>query len=127
MGVALIAGPLIHFLPAAVVPSTLRPLDHYVGTEGSVVGAAFGLGLIWASRDPRGNLFWVHLALLYGVLVIAGEVAAKLTQGRDLQLAPLVYGAAVTGLVLALYPQRARPQAPAAPPAEEPAASKSEV
>ena len=117
VGLGLIAGSVIHFLPTSSVPTSLQPLDRYVGTQGSVVGAVFGLGLLLAALNPHRNLNWVYLGVAYGVLL----VAAELWTSRD--LAGIVWGLATAALLLALHPTRPRrpavvPGAPPPPPAE---------
>jgi hypothetical protein len=121
IGLALIGGALTVLLPGALVPDTFRPLDHYVGTEGSVVGAVFGIGLVWAAVNPAGNRLWVHLALVYSVLLVVRELTNP-SNGKSISLAPIVFGLASLALLLALYPGfgRRKPvpaSAPAPPPA----------
>jgi hypothetical protein len=103
IGLALVGGALTQLVPASLVPDTFKPLDHYVGTEGSVVGAVFGLGLIWAAFRPGANRIWVHLAMLYGILLIVRE-ATHPSNGTSPSLAPIVFGLASIALLLALYP-----------------------
>ncbi len=103
IGLALLGGALTVLMPSSLVPDTFRPLDHYVGTEGSVVGAVFGLGLIWAAFRPGANRVWVHLAMLYGILLIVRE-ATHPSNGTSPSLAPIVFGLASIALLLALYP-----------------------
>jgi hypothetical protein len=103
IGLALLGGALTVLAPSSLVPDTFRPLDHYVGTEGSVVGAVFGLGLIWAAFRPGASRVWVHLAMLYGILLIVRE-ATHPSNGTSPSLAPIVFGLASIALLLALYP-----------------------
>jgi hypothetical protein len=103
IGVALLGGALTVLVPSSFVPDTFRPLDHYVGTEGSVVGAVFGLGLIWAALKPGSKRVWVHLAILYGILLLAREAILANT-GTPPSLAPILFGLATLALLLALYP-----------------------
>jgi len=103
IGLALIGGALTVILPGALVPDTFRPLDHYVGTEGSVVGAVFGLGLCWAAVNPGANRLWVHLAMLYALLLIVRELTNP-SNGKSVSLAPIIFGGASLLLLLALYP-----------------------
>lgn len=124
IGLALIGGALTVLVPSSLVPDTFRPLDHYVGTEGSVVGAVFGLGLVWAAVNPAGNRLWVHLAMLYAVLLIVRELINP-SNGKSVSLAPIIFGAASLALLLALYPGfgRRRPAAAIPPPAPAPVTS----
>jgi len=104
IGLALIGGALTVLVPSALVPDTFRPLDHYVGTEGSVVGAVFGLGLVWAAVNPAGNRLWLHLALLYSVLLVVRELINP-SNGKSISLAPIIFGLSSLALLLALYPR----------------------
>jgi hypothetical protein len=117
IGLALVGGTLTVLLPTQLVPDTFQPLDHYVGTEGSVVGGVFGLGLIWAARHPAGNRIWIHLAMLYSVLLLAREAILSMN-GKPASLAPIVFGVATLALLLALYPGFGRkpPVSAVAPP-----------
>jgi hypothetical protein len=119
IGVALVAGALIHYLPRAIVPETLRPLDSYVGTEGSVVGAVFGVAVCRAALTRPVPVFWVWLTIAYAFAVAAFEVIAHFTIGRAISLAPIIFGVLSGALLLALlYPQQRR--APAPPQRQEP-------
>jgi len=117
IGLALVGGALTVLVPAALVPDTFRTLDQYVGTEGSVVGGVFGLGLIWAARHPAGNRIWIHLAMLYSILLLAWEAILSMN-GKPASLAPIVFGVASLALLLALYPGFGRkpPVSAVAPP-----------
>jgi len=114
IGLALLGGALTVLVPSALVPDTFLPLDHYVGTEGSVVGAVFGLGLIWAAFRPGANRLWVHLAILYGILLMVRE-ATHPSRGTSPSLQPILFGLASVALLLALYPGFRR-QPKAVPP-----------
>lgn len=124
IGLALLGGALTVLFPARLVPDTLRPLDQYVGTEGSVVGAVFGLGLISAAVNPSANRLWVHLAMLYSILLLVRE-ATRAVNGDPARLAPIIFGLATFALLLALYPGfgRRRPAAAIPPPAQAPVTS----
>lgn len=119
IGLALIGGAITVLLPSALVPDTFRPLDHYVGTEGSVVGAVFGLGLVWAAVNPAGNRLWLHLALLYSVLLVVRELTNP-SNGKSISLAPIIFGLASLALLLALYPGFGRRKPAEAPPPAAP-------
>src|SRR5437868_4924298 len=98
IGLALIGGALTVLVPSSLVPDTFRPLDHYVGTEGSVVGAAFGLGLIWAAFRPGRNRIWVHLAMLYGILLMVRE-GTHPSNGTSPSLQPILFGLATVAVL----------------------------
>jgi hypothetical protein len=105
IGLAVVGGALTALVPSSFIPDTFRPLPLYVGmgSEGSVVGAVFGLGLIWAALKPGGKRLWVHLAILYAILVLAREAILANT-GKSPSLGPILFGVASLALLLALYP-----------------------
>jgi len=121
IGLALVGGALTvllpDLLPPGTVPDTFRPLDRYVGTEGSVIGVAFGLGVIWAAFRPAANRIWIHLAMLYGLLLLAREGILAMN-AKPMSLGPIIFGLATLALLLALYPGfgKRQPVSAAAPP-----------
>lgn len=120
VGVALIGGALTHYLPRLIVPETLRPLDRYVGTEGSVVGAVLGVALLRVAVAPHVEEFWVWLTIAYGAAVALVEFVAHFTIGRVISLAPIVFGFGAAGILLALlFPRTGRAGESEAPPQED--------
>src|SRR6266853_2382190 len=71
MGMALVGGAA-----AALVPTSLLPLDQEVGTHTSAAGAVLGIGLMAAAFNPSANVGWVRAGILYGVVVLAFELGA---------------------------------------------------
>ena len=125
IGLALIGGFLTQVVPDQYVPANLHSLGLYVGTNGSVAGAIFGIGLLWAATNPRGHVAWVLLTILYAVLLVVYQAYAAIVLHNPWELPPIIFGLLGGLLVAALYPTtpRARPQPrPAmAPPATGPA------
>jgi hypothetical protein len=121
IGAALIGGFLTQVIPPQYVPANVGSLGSYVGTNGSVAGAIFGLGLLWAATNPRANLIWVLLTILYAALLVVYQVYAAAALGRPWELQPIIFGLFGGGLVAALFPTLRRPREKAeGPPAESP-------
>jgi hypothetical protein len=121
MGMALVGGAA-----AALVPTSLLPLDQEVGTHTSAAGAVLGIGLMAAAFNPQANIGWVRAGILYGFIVLAFESGAYLLWREPFHLGPVFFGLAFTLLLIALYPQRrslvpsgAAKPGPAAPPAKK--------
>lgn len=133
VGLALVNGALAH-LPrewlGSPVADALRAVDAYVGSEGSAVGAVFGLGLLIAAFGPLRNRVLVNLGILSGVLSVA-VLVSRYYAGRVDVLPPIVFWVVTTALMMAFYPTRPRPgaarpiqrPAPAAPGARSPGVS----
>ena len=133
MGMALVGGAA-----AALVPTSLLPLDQEVGTHTSAAGAVLGIGLMAAAFNPSANAGWVRAGILYGFVVLLFETGAYFLWGEPIHLGPIFFGLAFSLALIALYPQRRKlvpsktdsaattaPPAPAAMPAKasEPAAA----
>jgi len=101
MGMALVGGAA-----AALVPTSLLPLDQEVGTHTSAAGAVLGIGLMAAAFNPSANVGWVRAGILYGFVVLAFEAGAYLLWREPFHIGPVFFGLAFTLLLIALYPQR---------------------
>lgn len=101
MGMALVGGAA-----AALVPTTLLPLDQEVGTHTSAAGAVLGIGLMAAAFNPSANVGWVRAGILYGLVVVGFEAVAYFQWKEPLHLGPIFFGLAFSLLLIALYPQR---------------------
>jgi len=119
MGMALVGGAA-----AALVPTTLFPLDQEVGTHTSAAGAVLGIGLMAAAINPPGNIGWVRAGILYGFVVLAFEAGAHFLLGSQFHLAPVFFGLAFSLALIGLYPHRRAlvPAATGAAPKAAPAA-----
>jgi peptidoglycan/LPS O-acetylase OafA/YrhL len=127
IGVALIGGFLTQVVPDRYIPDSLRSLGLYVGTNGSVAGAIFGIGLLWAATNPRQHIVWVILTMVYAVLLVIYQAYAAIILHNPWQLPALVFGLLGGLLVAALYPtasRRPEPRAAIPPPSTAPAAPK---
>lgn len=101
MGMALVGGAA-----AALVPTSLLPLDQEVGTHTSAAGAVLGIGLMVAAFNPSANVLWVRAGILYGVVVLAFEAGAYFIWREPFHIGPVFFGLAFSLLLIALYPQR---------------------
>ena len=128
MGMALVGGAT-----AALVPTSLLPLDQEVGTHTSAAGAVLGIGLMAAAFNPSANVGWVRAGILYGLVVLAFETGAYFIWREPFHIGPVFFGLAFSLLLIALYPRRKElvPSSSAPPkavaeekkPAEAPTAS----
>jgi hypothetical protein len=124
MGMGLVGGAA-----AALVPTSLLPLDQEVGTHTSAAGAVLGIGLMAAAVNPAANVGWVRAGILYGFVVLAFEGGAYFLWRASFHLGPVIFGLAFSLLLIATYPQRrnlipptsdSRPKPAPPPPTEEP-------
>src|SRR4051794_32454854 len=124
MGMALVGGAA-----AALVPTTLLPLDQEVGTHTSAAGAVLGIGLMAAAFNPPANIGWVRAGIMYGFVVLAFEAGSYFLWHTPFAIAPVFFGLAFSLALIGLYPHRralvppatgaqARAAAPATKPAE---------
>ncbi len=104
MGMALVGGAA-----AALVPTSLLPLDQEVGTHTSAAGAVLGIGLMAAAFNPVVNMSWVRAGILYGFFI----------WHAPFHIGPVFFGLAFSLLLIALYPnrralvpERSKPQTP---------------
>jgi hypothetical protein len=116
MGMGLVGGAA-----AALVPTSLLPLDQEVGTHTSAAGAVLGIGLMAAAVNPAANVGWVRAGIFYGFVVLAFEGGAYLLWRAPFHLGPVIFGLAFSLLLIATYPQRRRLIPPAIEPRAEPA------
>lgn len=101
MGMGLVGGAA-----AALVPTSLLPLDQEVGTHTSAAGAVLGIGLMAAAVNPAANVGWVRAGILYGFVVLAFEAGAYFLWRAPFHLGPVIFGLAFSLLLIATYPQR---------------------
>ncbi len=117
MGMALVGGAA-----AALVPTSLLPLDQEVGTHTSAAGAVLGIGLMAAAFNPSANVGWVRAGILYGFVVLAFEAGAYALWREPFHIGPVFFGLAFSLLLIALYPQR-RALVPSTGPVKPPKAA----
>src|ERR1700745_765060 len=101
MGMALVGGAA-----AALVPTSLLPLDQEVGTHTSAAGAVLGIGLMAAAVNPAANIGWVWAGILYGFVVLAFEGGAYFLWRAPFHLGPVFFGLAFSPPLISLSPQR---------------------
>src|SRR2546423_14227607 len=101
MGMGLVGGAA-----AALVPTSLLPLDQEVGTHASAAGAVLGIGLMAAAVNPSGNVGWVRAGILYGFVVLAFEAGPHFILPAGVPLGPAFFGLAFSPLLFAAYPPR---------------------
>jgi hypothetical protein len=101
MGMGLVGGAA-----AALVPTSLLPLDQEVGTHTSAAGAVLGIGLMAAAVNPSANIGWVRAGILYGFVVLAFEGGSYFLWRAQFHLGPVIFGLAFSLLLIATYPER---------------------
>src|SRR5260370_14024730 len=87
IGVALVGGAA-----AALVPTSLLPLDQEVGTHTSAAGAVLGIGLMAAAFNPVVNMSWVRAGILYGFVVLAFEAGSDFIWHAPFHTGPRFFG-----------------------------------
>jgi hypothetical protein len=120
MGMGLVGGAA-----AALVPTSLLPLDQEVGTHTSAAGAVLGIGLMAAAVNPAANVGWVRVGILYGFVVLAFEGGAYFVWRAPFHLGPVIFGLAFSLLLIATYPQRRKLIPPATDTEQKRALAKS--
>src|SRR5207302_6943882 len=101
MGMGLVGGAA-----AALIPTSLLPLDQEVGTHTSAAGAVLGIGLMAAAVNPAANIGWVRAGILYGFVVLAFEAGSYFLWRASFHLGPVIFGLAFSLLLIATYPER---------------------
>jgi len=101
LGILMIIGSTV-----SIFATSIFPFDGLAGTDVSVAGVAFGVGIAVASFNPEGHISWVRAAILYMLLLIVYRIVFGIFWGTWGEPAPLVI-AIVFGVALAvLYPRR---------------------
>ena len=106
VGMVLMGMGLVGGAAAALVPTSLLPLDQEVGTHTSAAGAVLGIGLMAAAVNPSANIGWVRAGILYGFVVLAFEGGAYFLWHAQFHLGPVIFGLAFSLLLIATYPER---------------------
>lgn len=122
LALALLNSAVVGQFPKSWVPGPLVTLQRYVGAEGSVVGAVFGLGLIIIAINPLRYRLGVLLAILLGILSVAVQVD-RYYGGQGDVVPPIVFWVAATALLMVLFPVRGGPAAAPVRPQPAPVSS----
>jgi hypothetical protein len=101
MGLGLVGGAA-----AAILPTSLLPLDQEVGTHTSAAGAVLGIGMAAAAVNPVANISWVRAGILYGFVVLCFEAIAYFVVRAPFHIGPVIFGLAFSLLLIATYPER---------------------
>src|SRR2546430_11599547 len=96
MGMGLVGGAA-----AALVPTSLLPLDQEVGTHTSAAGAVLGIGLMAAAVNPSANIGWVRAGILYGFVVLAFEGGSYFLWRAQVPPGPVIFRPCLRPLVVA--------------------------
>jgi hypothetical protein len=65
LGILMVVGSTM-----SIFATSIFPFDGLAGTDVSVAGVAFGVGIAVASFNPEAHISWVRAAILYTVLLI---------------------------------------------------------
>ena len=103
MGAAMAAGSA-----RALFGNALLPLDLEIGTNSSAAAAVLGIGMMAAAIHPANNITWVRAGILYGFVTVFYELGAHYIIGSRFYFGPVIFGLALSLLLIALYPQRAK-------------------
>ncbi|GAC1615437.1 MAG: hypothetical protein NVS9B1_25210 [Candidatus Dormibacteraceae bacterium] len=101
MGILLVMGSTM-----SIFATSLFPFDRFVGTDASVAGVAFGVGLAIASFRPEANISWVRAAILYAILLIVYRIVFAVFVGTGIEPGPIVIGIVFAVALIVLYPRR---------------------
>jgi peptidoglycan/LPS O-acetylase OafA/YrhL len=101
LGILLVVGSTM-----SIFGTTLLPFDNLAGTDTTVAGVAFGVGIAIASFNPEGNLSWVRIAIVYTILLVAYRFIFALAWGLHVSYAALLIGVLFGAALIVLYPHR---------------------
>jgi len=101
LGILLVVGSTLSLFATAIFP-----FDSFAGTDTSVAGVAFGVGIAVASFNPGAQIGWVRAAILYMILLVVYRIVFGLFWGTWGQLAPLVIAIVFGVALIILFPRR---------------------
>lgn len=101
LGILLIAGSTV-----SIFATSLFPFDGLAGTDASVAGVAFGIGIAVAAFNPVAHVSWVRIAILYCILVIVYRVVFGMFWGTFGTGVPMVMAIIFGIALIVLYPTR---------------------
>jgi hypothetical protein len=101
LGILMVVGSTM-----SIFSTSVFPFDGLAGTDASVAGVAFGVGIAVASFNPERHVTWVRAAILYSALVIIYRVIFGIFWGTWAQPAALVLAILFGLAIIFLYPRR---------------------
>jgi peptidoglycan/LPS O-acetylase OafA/YrhL len=101
LGVIMVVGGTLSLFATAIFP-----FDSLAGSDTSVAGVAFGVGIAVASFNPEGHVSWVRAAILYMFLLVAYRIVFGIFWGTWGTPAPLVIAIVFGVALILLYPRR---------------------
>jgi hypothetical protein len=101
LGILMVVGSTM-----SIFSTSVFPFDGLAGTDASVAGVAFGVGIAVASFNPERHVTWVRAAILYSALVIIYRLIFGLFWGTWAQPAALVLAILFGLAIIFLYPRR---------------------
>lgn len=101
MGMLIVASSLL----GGILNPFAASVDHYLGAQAPIAGAAFGAGLALAGFQPDQNLNWIRVSLLYVVMAVLWGVVSGIYFGSWPWL-PIIVAIVYAALVIALHPAR---------------------
>jgi len=101
LGVLMVVGSTL-----SLFATSIFPFDGLAGSDTSVAGVAFGVGIAVASFNPEAHVGWVRAAILYMILLIVYRIVFGIFWGTWGTPAPLVIAVVFGIALILLYPRR---------------------
>src|SRR5438270_13502466 len=101
LGILMVVGSTM-----SIFATSIFPFDGLAGTDVSVAGVAFGVGIAVASFNPAAHISWVRAAILYMFLLFVYRIVFGIFWGTWRGPAPLVIAIVFCVALAVLYPRR---------------------
>jgi len=101
LGILMVVGSTLSLFATA-----LFPFDSLAGSDTSVAGVAFGVGIAVASFNPEAHISWVRASILYMILLIVYRIVFGIFWGTWGTPAPLAIAIIFGVALIILYPRR---------------------
>src|SRR5438105_1820266 len=101
LGILMVVGSTM-----SIFATSIFPFDGLAGTDVSVAGVAFGVGIAVASFNPEAHISWVRAAILYMFLLIVYRIVFGIFWGTWGTPAPLAIAIIFGVALIILYPRR---------------------
>jgi hypothetical protein len=101
LGILMVVGSTL-----SLFATSIFPFDSFAGSDTSVAGVAFGVGIAVASFNPDGHISWVRAAILYMFLLLAYRIVFGIFWGTWGTPAAIVIAIVFGVTLIALYPRR---------------------